>query len=126
VLFYFYEDSSTYNYAVCSELLSPREIPNLRITSSSLFISDATIQFEITRLSTCNYSAKVFVVIMDMSTMGISNNISLNYTETFSQSSEGIINTLNSTSIVRLTAMRLILSQVCTISKRVLVVRKKP
>ena len=84
---------------MCSELLSPIEIPSIKINISSLFIGDMSIHFDVLRPSANNYS-DVFVSIVDISTGTISNNISVKYGETFSYSTN---NKVNSSSIYRLT-----------------------
>ena len=85
---------------MCSELLSPIEIPSIKINISSLFIGNMSIQFDVLRPSANNCS-DVFVSIMDSSTGVITNNISVKYGETFSHSTNNI-NKVNTSSIYRL------------------------
>ena len=75
---------------MCSELLSPSEIPSIRMNISSLFISDTSIQFDVLRPSTCSHSAMSIVLIIDKYSMNVISNTSLKYNETFSHQANDI------------------------------------
>ena len=82
--------NNTRDNIMCSELLSPSEIPSIKMNISSLFISDTSIQFDVLRPSTCDHSAMFFVLIIDKCSMNVISNTSLKYNETFSHQANDI------------------------------------